>query len=174
MFTLSIILLRVNDIDLVSLLGVNRYDVLEQYQLYRVFTYGFLHADIIHIGLNMLALISLSSIILYFTSEGFMIRTYFIALITSGIGIVLFSSESTPYTIGSSGAIYGLFGVLIYYAIKYYRRGNKELLNSLITTIILNIAISIMPGISMVGHITGLVTGLILAYINDHYTKFRK
>lgn len=173
MFTLSVILLSTNTVDLISLLGVNRYSVLNELQIYRVFTYGFMHAGILHIGLNMLALVSLSNIVAYFTNEKFMIRTYFISLVTSGLGVVFFTNDMN-YTVGSSGAIYGLFGVLIYYAIKYYRRGNKQLFNSLITTIILNVAISIMPGVSMTGHIAGLVTGLVLAFINDHYTKFRK
>lgn len=171
MFTASIILLGLNIVDLFSLLGVSNFYVINQLQIYRVFTYGFMHADILHIGLNMLALISLSNIVLYFTSEKFMIRAYFISLIASGLGIVFFSNE---YTIGASGAIYGLFGVLIYYAIKYYRQGNKQLLNSLIVTLVLNLAISFAPNVSMVGHLSGLVTGIVLALINDQYTKFRK
>lgn len=175
LFTMSVILLRLNIVDLWSLLGVNKFYVLNQLQIYRVFTYGFMHADILHIGLNMLALISLSNIVLYFTSEKFMVRTYFISLIASGLGIVFFTNENAfGITVGASGAIYGLFGVLIYYAVKYYRQGNKQLLNSLITTIILNLAISFAPNVSMQGHLTGLVTGIILAFINDHYTKFRK
>lgn len=170
LFTASIILLGLNIVDLFSLLGVSNFYVINQLQIYRVFTYGFMHADILHIGLNMLALISLSNIVLYFTNEKFMIRAYFISLIASGLGIVFFSNE---YTIGASGAIYGLFGVLIYYAIKY-RKGNSQLLNSLIVTLVLNLAISFSPNISMVGHLSGLVTGIVLALINDQYTKFRK
>lgn len=149
--------------------GVEKTAVLEYNQIYRLLTYSFVHADIMHLVLNMLALNSLADIVIRFTSEKFSIALYFIAAIVSGIGIVLFTNQ---ITIGASGAVYGLFGILIYFSIKQYRMGNSEMFRSILPIILINLFISLAPGISLVGHLGGLIVGLIGSFIYDK--KIRK
>lgn len=149
--------------------GVEKEMVLGYNQLYRLFTYSFVHADIMHLIMNMIALNSLADIVIRFTSEKFSIAIYFIAAFLSGVGVVLFTNQ---LTIGASGAIYGLFGVLIYYAIKQLRMGYDEMFKSLAPIIFINVVISFMPGISLIGHLSGLVVGVIGSFIYDK--KIRK
>ena len=59
---------------------------------------------------------------------------------------------------GASGAIFGLFAALF---IVLKRLGRDT--SSVIPILVLNIAISFVPGISLAGHLGGLVTGAIVA-----------
>ena len=68
----------------------------------------------------------------------------------------LFSPDSA--TAGASGAIFGLFAALF---IVLKRLGRDT--SSVVPILILNIAISFVPGISLAGHLGGLITGAIVA-----------
>jgi rhomboid protease GluP len=146
------------------LFGTQKDLVFSQHQYYRIITYMFDHGGIMHLLMNMVALYSLGMLVPYLTSEKFSVIIYFIAGIGSGI---VTSFQSTAVTVGASGAIYGLFGVLIYIGLKEYRLGNKSILKSFGPTIIINIIISFTPGISLMGHLSGLVIGLVGGYIFD-------
>lgn len=125
---------------------------------YRLLTSGFVHSGILHIGMNMFAL--------WFIGRG-MERTLghvrFAALfIVSGIGgavgAYLFADPRTV-TVGASGAIFGLFGALVFVNRKLGRE-----MQGVITIIAINVIFSFtVSGISIAGHIGGLVTGALLA-----------
>ncbi|MDL2211878.1 rhomboid family intramembrane serine protease [Erysipelotrichaceae bacterium OttesenSCG-928-M19] len=153
-----------------DLLGVQKNLVLDYHQYYRVLTYSFAHGDIMHLAVNMIALYSLAEPVIKFTDEKFSVIIYFAAALVSGLGIVFFSNA---IAVGSSGAIYGLFGVLIYFALKQAKYGYNQLIVNMLPIIIINLVISFMPGISLMGHLFGLITGLIGSYIYDKKFRYR-
>lgn len=151
------------------MLGTSYESVALNNEWWRIFTYGFVHADIMHLLFNMIALYSLADAVVSFTSTRFALLTYFIALIISGLGATFLAPDTA--TVGASGAIYGLFGILIYFAIKLSRQGYHDMFRSLAPVIVINLMITIMPGVSLVGHLAGLVAGLVASFIYDK--KFR-
>ncbi|MDF9866714.1 membrane associated rhomboid family serine protease [Bacilli bacterium PM5-3] len=153
-----------SEYDIYYWFGIQKNLFLDGHEFYRLFTYSFAHGDIVHLIMNMIALYYISDPVIRFTDEKFSFIIYAIAALVSGLGIVFFSSE---ITVGSSGAIYGLFGVIIYYAIKQYRHGYNEMVVSLLPVIIINIIISFAPDVSLTGHLFGLLAGLIGAFIYD-------
>ena len=75
--------------------------------------------------------------------------------------------DPSQVVVGISGGLFGLFAIYIYilWCISKHNNdpGIKASLNSALLMLGINIAIGIIPGISMTGHIGGLVTGLLLA-----------
>lgn len=148
--------------------GTQKYLVLAYNQYYRLITYMFAHADIMHLAVNMLALFSLATPIKIIYSDKYALVIYIISGLISGVAVTFFTDN---ITIGSSGAVYGLFGLLIYKAFRDYQLGYKDNLNALLPVIIINLVISFMPGISLIGHLAGLLVGIIAGYI--YYTKYK-
>lgn len=131
--------------------------------LWRLLTSVFLHQEIVHILFNMYALTIFGPML-----EGALGRIRFVALyLTAGLaGSVLVYCLSAPngFTVGASGAIYGLFGAT--FAV-FARRGLQ--LQGLVVLMVINLAFTfIFPNISWQGHIGGLIAGgflgLALAY----------
>ncbi|HEV3154577.1 MAG TPA: rhomboid family intramembrane serine protease [Candidatus Baltobacteraceae bacterium] len=138
--------------------------VLQQHQYYRIFTAAFLHGSVFHIGLNMLSLYWLGRFIEVALGPVRMLAVYVIAIIASGVSVVLFSP---PYaaTLGASGAIFGLFGALFAIGLKLGPRGT-DLVRSNIGILVLNLAFSFaVPGISWQAHVGGLIVGFLATYL---------
>ena len=147
-----------------SVYGLQRNLVFENGEYYRIFTYFFMHADWMHLFINMLALNVLSSAVVRFIDVKFSLIVYMVAGIL-GAFIIMFVTDFI--TVGASGAIYSMFGMIIYFAYKQYRAGYDEVLKSILPILLINLMISFMPGISFEGHLSGFVIGLIGAFIYD-------
>jgi membrane associated rhomboid family serine protease len=126
-------------------------------EYYRMLTNMFLHYGLLHLLLNMWALWVLGR-----TLEAVLGPVRFLALyLASGLGgsvaVFLFANPHSA-SAGASGAIFGLFAALF---IVLKRLGRDT--SSVIPILIINIAISFVPGISLAAHFGGLVTGGIVA-----------
>ena len=137
--------------------------VLQNGEWWRIVTGGFLHAGLIHIGVNMISLWSLGRFIELAMGSWRMLLVYLVSLICSGLGVVYLSSPYVP-TVGASGAIFGLFGALFAIGLKLGKPG-MDLVRSNIGILILNLAMTFtIPGISKEAHVAGLIGGFILTY----------
>lgn len=159
-----------NGLNIFMMFGIQKNLVLDYHEYYRIITYSFAHASIMHLAFNMIALYSLADVVISFTSEKAAALIYAIAALVSGLGVLVFGGSNTV-TVGASGAIYGLFGILIYFALKQRKYGYNDMLQSLIPIIVINLIISFMPNVSMVGHLFGLLSGLVGAYIYDRQKR---
>jgi membrane associated rhomboid family serine protease len=77
---------------------------------WQLVTYGFLHADIAHIALNLLGLASFGPIVENKLGTGRYVVFWFVCLAVAGaaqIGIASLGDDFYP-TVGASGAVYGL------------------------------------------------------------------
>jgi membrane associated rhomboid family serine protease len=131
---------------------------------WRIFTAAFLHAGLIHIGVNMISLWYLGRFIEYALGSWRMLLVYAVSLIGSGLGIVYLSADCVP-TLGASGAIFGLFGALFALGLKLGKPG-RELVRANIGILVLNLVMTFtIPGISKAAHVAGLVAGFVLTYL---------
>ena len=89
-------------------------------------------------------------------------------LIYLGSGVIgsLFSVVLTNYaSVGASGAIFGLFGALLFFGYKYRATLDGFLRSSIVPTLILNLIIGlVIPGIDISAHIGGLIGGILFSY----------
>jgi membrane associated rhomboid family serine protease len=123
---------------------------------YRLITSIFLHYGVLHLLMFMWALWILGR-----TLEGVLgpvrfFMLYFVSGLGGSVAAYLFTPASP--TAGASGAIFGLFAALF----VVMRRLGRDT-SSVLPVLIINIAISFVPGISLAGHLGGLVTGAIIA-----------
>ena len=127
---------------------------------YRLITGGFMHAGIIHLGMNMLVLWILGSQVERILGHARFASLYLAALLAGSFAVML-ANPAEP-TVGASGAIFGLMGA----ALAYQRSQRINLMQSgLGGLILLNLMITFaIPGISIAGHIGGLIGGFITGW----------
>jgi membrane associated rhomboid family serine protease len=124
---------------------------------WRLITGGFLHAGIIHVGMNMFVLYMIGVVLEPAIGTARYLMAYAVSLLGGALGVVLMFSPGQGVTVGASGAIFGLFGLLVVYQLT---RGVNPLQSGLGTVIILNLVFTFaIPGISIGGHVGGLIAG---------------
>ena len=136
-------------------------DLIRDGQIYRLLTGTFVHVDLIHIMCNMYALYMIGSMV-----EGYFGRKKFITiyLISAITGSLLSIAMSSGFSIGASGAIFGLLGALLYFGYHYRVYFGSVILGRIIPVIIINLAIGFMvSGIDNFAHIGGLIGGFLIS-----------
>ncbi len=164
--TYTLILINVITFILANLFGfnqvmtdfaVNRYYILEG-QWWRLFTGIFMHANILHLLFNCYALYIVGAQLESFLGK----FKYLIVYILGGLaGSVLSIFMSDGFSVGASGAIFGLFGSLLYFGYHYRVYLDGVIKSQIIPLIVLNLLIGLMPGIDNWAHIGGLIGGLL-------------
>ncbi len=131
-------------------------------QWWRLVTAMFLHAGLFHIGMNLWCLFDLGP-----TVEQLFCTTKFIFfyLVTGVAGFVL-SFLWSPYgtSIGASGAILGLIGVLIGASFHHGRLGH-DIRSPLWRWVIYILVFGLFLRADNAAHIGGLASGLLLGYV---------
>ena len=128
-------------------------------ELYRLITCGFLHADIFHLICNMYSLNVIGTQLESFIGKKKFILVYFISLIS---GSLLSSVLNIGWSVGASGAIFGLLGSLIFFGYHYRIYLGSVLKSQIIPILILNLLLGfIIPNIDVSAHIGGLVGGIL-------------
>ena len=121
---------------------------------WRLITAAFLHASIIHIAFNMLALWWLGSPIETVLGWWRYLLLYIASGLAGSAGALIFSPDKV--TVGASGAIFGMLGA----GLILEWRATGSLAGNYLTLIVINLAISFaVPNISVGGHVGGLIGG---------------
>ncbi len=132
-------------------------------QWWRIFTGAFLHANLVHIGLNMLALYQVGNVVEALYGKVRFVLLYVVAIVGSGLAVVAFNYD-VP-TLGASGAIFGLFGALVAVGLRLGKRG-RSLIGQVLPIVVLNLVFTFsVPGISVAAHVGGLLTGFIAGFV---------
>lgn len=140
----------------------NHFVYLQRGEVWRLITSMFLHGDVIHLMSNMLALYMVGPMIEKYYGKGKYAIIYFVSGI---IGNLLSAVLGDYFGIGASGAIFGLFGALMYFGYKYRATLDGFLRSGIVPVIVLNLILSvIVPGIDFYGHIGGLLGGVLITY----------
>lgn len=142
-------------------LFANYYANVQKGEVYRLITCMFLHGNSIHLFFNMYALYIIGpEIERYYGSFKFLVIYLLSGVIGSLFSAVLITSPS----IGASGAIFGLFGALLYFGFNYRATLDGYLKSQIIPLILINLLVGlIVPGIDVYAHIGGLIGGLIVS-----------
>ncbi len=132
-------------------------------EYYRLVTHAFVHIDFIHLAFNMYALYNLGRI---FEMKLGSIK-YLLVLLTSILmgGFVVFFMQGNIITVGISGGLYGLLGL---YIADIYMSGLinvPHIKRGVINIVMMCVIVSLMPGVSLEGHIGGFVGGLLCSII---------
>ena len=142
--------------------GANYGEFVKNGEIYRLVACMFLHSGIIHLGLNMYSLFIVGPRIEDFFGK----KKFILIYLLSGISASLLSIglNNNIVSIGASGAIFGLFGALIYFANNYRGYIGAIIKSQIIPIVMYNLLIGfLIPGIDIYGHIGGLIGGLLTA-----------
>jgi rhomboid protease GluP len=157
-------------------MGALAFSWILQGEVWRIVTSSFLHGGILHLAFNMYALWLIGQFVENFFGTKKFLIIYITSLLLGGIGslltdliVVLFASEpAISVSVGASGAIFGLFGVILGTNLQRERFGLQLPIdtNQLILVVALNLFIGFaVPSINNAAHIGGFLGGFILSYI---------
>lgn len=128
-------------------------------QWWRAFTSAFIHDGILHIGFNMFALWQIGTVVEHLFGSPKMALIYLVSMLGSAWAIYHFSYNEV--TIGASGAIFGLFGALVWAGLRMGKPG-RGLVQGMLGVVLINVIYGFaIPNISQAGHLGGLVSGFL-------------
>ena len=143
---------------LINLFANQRY-LVKYGEVYRLITSTFIHADILHLACNMYALYIFGNQIESFVGK---LKFIFIYFISALVGSLISITFSTNFSVGASGAIFGLLGSLLYFGYHYRLYLGSVIKSQIIPIIVLNLIIGFsVQGIDNFAHIGGLIGGLL-------------
>ena len=138
-----------------------------QHQYYRAFTAMWLHANVLHIFFNMLALLIVGPAVEVLLGKARFLALYLIAGLGGSVGSYLLGPHNQP-GVGASGAIMGIMGAYVVLA------GRRHLpMAPVVGLLVLNFLIGFSGGIDWRAHLGGLVTGAVLALVYDYAGRLR-
>jgi membrane associated rhomboid family serine protease len=123
---------------------------------WRLITAAFLHANLVHIGFNMLALWWFGAPVEQYLGRARFIGLYVVSGLAGSAGALVLTPNSP--TVGASGAIFGILGAML--ILEWQATG--RLGGNAMTLIVINLALSFaIANISIGGHVGGLIGGLL-------------
>lgn len=153
-----------NDTGVLIEYGANLDVLVKNGEYYRLLTSMFLHFGLLHLFFNMYALYIIGPQV-----ESFFGKTkYLIIYLLSGISGSLLSVAFNVNTVsvGASGAIFGLFGALLYFGYNYRGYLGNVIKSQILPVVIINLIFGfISTGVDVAGHIGGLIGGIIVSSV---------
>ncbi len=145
--------------------GANYRPAVEAGEYWRLFTCCFIHIGVLHLLLNMYALIYVGILI-----EPILGKTrYILAYVLTGIAGSMTSIGWHPLTIsaGASGAIFGMYGVFLalLFSSVVEKATRRPLLISMIIFIVYNLMNGLKAQVDNAAHIGGLLCGILIGFI---------
>jgi membrane associated rhomboid family serine protease len=136
---------------------------------YRLVSAMFLHAGVLHIAFNMLALYWLGTVVEQALGTWRFLLVYFVSGLAGSAGALLLTGPFAV-TVGASGAIFGIMGSLL--VLEYVATGTFA--GQAMALIVLNLALTFtIPNISVGGHLGGLVGGVLATFALVHFRHAR-
>lgn len=130
---------------------------------WRLFTPILLHASIMHIGFNMWALWVLGPQIERGVGTWPFVSLFLASAAAGGV-FAFFLGNPNDLAVGASGAIFGLFGVWLNWAVRRrHTLQGQALLRNILFLLLINAVIPfVVPGIAWEAHLGGLVAGFVI------------
>jgi rhomboid protease GluP len=137
-------------------------------QWWRLLTSMFIHIGVLHIAMNMIGLWQIGFLVERLLGN----RGFLVAYVLSGLCGSLASIVWNPFVVsaGASGAVFGVYGVLIAYLLRHRGSIPREVLQPLRRSALLFVGLNVfygfqVKGIDMAAHLGGLMGGFVVALI---------
>jgi membrane associated rhomboid family serine protease len=128
---------------------------------YRIVSYSFLHAGLIHLGFNMFALYILGTLLEPAIGTARFVGIYAVSVLGGAFGALLL--DPLELTVGASGGVFGLMAAAFLVA---RGRGLDQLASQIGFFVVLNLVFTFsISNISIGGHLGGLIGGAIGALV---------
>ena len=160
-----------SNINVLVFLGAKVNQLINGGEYYRLVSCMFLHGGIIHVALNMYSLYALGPFVESVYGKFRYTVIYFFAGIVSSFFSYKFSDD---VSVGASGAIFGLLGAALIFAIKMKDRVRKDFVMNILSVIGINLIIGFsIPNVDNFGHLGGLVGGIVSSFFLFRRNSYR-
>jgi len=131
-------------------------------EYWRLLTAGFMHYGVIHLLLNMWALLILGGEVERMVGRWRFLAVYLLSGLGGTVAVYVFGATNS-FVAGASASVFGLFGALFF----FFRKLRMDP-RGLILIVALNFGLGLFLNVSWLGHLGGLlvgaITGGLLAY----------
>ncbi|HEY4537307.1 MAG TPA: rhomboid family intramembrane serine protease [Erysipelothrix sp.] len=137
--------------------------IVEGWQIWRFLTAGFLHVTPFHLLMNLYALRNLGQILERVLGS----KRYLITLLAGIVfgNMFVFILDQGVIGLGLSGGLFALLGVLFVYLYESGAFKNPAVLSRVLSILMINLLISMMPEVSGAAHLGGFQVGIFLGFI---------
>lgn len=138
---------------------------------WRLLSASFVHSGWMHLLMNGWSLLMIGPI----TEQIYGRLKYLLILLGSSIGgyLYLFAADGNNVSLGLSGGLYGLLGILLVNVFASGSWKNRPLRRSVLQMILVNLLINFMPNVAWKVHLGGLFAGLLLGMVLSEAPFFR-
>lgn len=151
------------NIDTLIKFGANYAPLTKSGEYYRLITSAFLHIGVIHLLCNLYALYVIGPQIEQFFGRVKYILIYLFSAIMGSLFTLVLSGDNTV-SAGASGAIFGLFGAILYFGYTYRGYIGNAIISQIVPVVLLNLFIGLTStNIGNAAHIGGLVGGYVMS-----------
>lgn len=151
----------------------------DQFELYQLVTYQFLHGGFLHILFNMLVFLSFGPSVENYLGTKKFVYFYLISGIASALFFMLLMPSETPPLVGASGSIYG---IMMMFTILYpnqkvslmfipYGIKAKYIIGGMFLFEVFSAFSDSVGNVAHWGHVGGGLCGMALILINKYITK---
>ncbi len=157
-------------------LGSGHLELLKRGEMWRVISAAFLHAGAIHILFNLWILSDLGRFCEPLLGKERFTVAYVASAVGGSLGTAAYAtlSRGIGFSVGASGAVLGLIGLLFAFSVRHRERELRDQLSRWIIYIVI-ITILIETGgsirIDHAAHAGGFITGAIFGYFTPRYVS---
>ena len=135
---------------------------------WRMLTYAFLHANLVHIGFNVWVLVDLGRIYEQRRGWGNLLVAFVAGTIMGAYLTSLAQAHQPLVLVGASGGILGVAGALLADVMRSRAPADRVLLRGLLQWMVLIALFSVaVPGVSLWGHAGGVVGGILWGLVRQ-------
>lgn len=146
---------------------------------WRLLTSVFLHGGILHLLLNMVALVSIGAQLEALVGRTQFLLAYLLCGLSGSVISLWWTTPEVTVSVGASGAIFGLFGMMLILLLLEREmdwKSKQGILINMAVVIGINLAYGMRGGIDNAAHIGGLLAGIgygsILILRSDRYIRY--
>ena len=136
------------------------------HEYWRLLTAGFLHYDLTHFALNTLLLFLVGPVVERRAGTAWLLVIFLGGSVASCAGILMkhLFWPSQGVSLGASGGLFALLGTGLVLVFRLPSQSRLVRIR-LMVPLVLGLAYSVLPGVTMIGHIVGLVVGTTIALL---------
>jgi len=148
------------------------YPLVYEGRWWTVLTATYLHGSLLHILFNMMWLRQIG----HWVEQLFGASRFIIIYTLAGvIGALLSSLIGTPFLVGASGSVFGLYGALLYYGRSRGGIYGSNLFRQAVIWAVFGFAFSLFsPRVDIWGHVGGFIGGLLVSLLLGYEEKQRQ
>ena len=131
------------------------------HEYWRLLTAGFLHYDLTHFALNTLLLFLVGPVVERRVGTVWLLLIFLGGSVASFAGILMkhLFWPSQGVSLGASGGLFALLGTGLVLVFRLPSQ-SRQVRIRLMAPLVLGLAYSVLPNVTMIGHIVGLVVGI--------------